>query len=210
MLPTSTIPTVHPWKKRLLTWSAVCLAAAALWSGYVLWRIDQTSRNAAPQKADAAIVLGAAVWGDQPSPGLRERLDLALRLYKEGYVPTLIVTGGLGDGKGVTEALVMRSYLVEQGVPADRILMESEATNTYENLLFSRQVMQQNSLHSALVVSHDYHLARAMDMAQALGISAHPVGVKSNVLYRPYHLAREVLAYTKWRLSYLGSQLSMR
>ncbi|CAJ1003625.1 MAG: YdcF family protein [Brevibacillus sp.] len=210
MIPTSSIPIVHPWKKHLRIWAAVCLAAAALWAGYVLWRIDQTSRSAAPQKADVAIVLGAAVWGDQPSPGLRERLDLALQLYREGYVPTLIVSGGLGDGKGVTEAQVMRNYLVEQGVPADRILMESEATNTYENLLFSRQIMQQNGLHSALVVSHDYHLARAMDMTRALGISAHPVGTKSNVMYRPYHLVREVLAYTKWRLTYLGSQLSMR
>ncbi len=189
-------------KQRIFRILAACIVILGCWSGYLLWKIERTIQEAVPRKADVAIVLGAGVWGDRPSPGLRERLDQAVELYREGYVPYLLVTGGLGEGKTSTEAAVMRNYLVEQGVPEDRIFMEHQARDTYENLLFSKEIMQQHGLSQALVVSHDYHLARAVDMAESMEIDASPVGVKSHVLYGPYHKAREVLALTKWHLSH--------
>ncbi|MEJ8547239.1 YdcF family protein [Brevibacillus borstelensis] len=189
-------------KRRILRILAVCIAILGIWAGYLLWKIERTIEEAVPRKADVAIVLGAAVWGERPSPGLRERLDQALELYRQGYVPYLLVTGGLGEGKTSTEASVMRNYLVEQGVPEDRIFMEHQARDTYENLLFSKEIMQQHGLSQALVVSHDYHLARAVDMAETIDLDASPVGVTSHVLYSPYYKAREVLALTKWHLSH--------
>ncbi|USG64412.1 YdcF family protein [Brevibacillus ruminantium] len=179
----------------------ICLLLFGCWSAYLLWKMDRTIQEAVPRKADVAIVLGAAIWGDRPSPGLRERLDEGLKLFQEGYVSYLLVSGGLGEGKTQTEAAVMRNYLVEQGVPAERILLEPKSSDTYENLLFSKEVMQEHGLSRALVVSHDYHLARAIDMAHSLEMDATPVGVTSHVLYGPYHKAREVLALTKWHLS---------
>lgn len=182
---------------------AVLLAIAGCWTGYLLWKMERTIQEAVPRQADVAIILGAAVWGDRPSPGLRERLDGALELYREGYVPYLLVSGGLGEGKTSTEAAVMRNYLMEQGVPEEHILLEHRARDTYENLKFSREIMRENGLSRALVVSHDYHLARAIDIARRLEIDASPVGVTSHVLYGPFHIAREVLAFTKWHLSSL-------
>jgi len=171
------------------------------WFGYVLMQILQVKAEAGPQQADVAIVLGAAVWGDRPSPGLRERLDTALHLYQEGYVPRLIVSGGLGEGKQRSEAAVMREYLIAHGVPDEAILTEDQATSTYENLLYSKALMDQHGLKTALIVSHTYHLARAIDMAAELGITAHPAGAVSHVLNLPYHTTRETLAYTVWKLS---------
>lgn len=194
------------WKKKMWLRKAVlCLAIlvgiGGIWFAHVWHRINQTYQQALPVHADVGIVLGAAVWGDGPSPGLRERLDQALWLYREGYVPYLLVSGGLGEAKRVTEAAVMRDYLISHGMPADRILLETNATSTYENLLFSQQVMEQHHMRTALVISHDYHLARAMEMAQSLGMQASPVGVQSHVLFGPYHKTREVLAITYWQLS---------
>lgn len=189
------------WLRRILLYLCILIGICGIWSGYVVYRIEKTIQEAVPRHADVGIVLGAAVWGDGPSPGLRERLDQALWLYQNGYVPALLVTGGLGEGKRLTEAAVMQKYLTERGVPAERILLETKATSTYENLLFSQQVMVAHHLRYALVISHDYHLERAMTMAQALGLPASPVGVHSRVLFKPYHEAREVLAITYWHVS---------
>ncbi len=192
--------------KRL--WQAALLFAAILilWCGYALYHINQVEQTATARKADVAIVLGAAVWGEEPSPGLRERLDQALWLYDNHYVPMLLVSGGLGDGKKITEAAAMKRYLVEHGVPEERILLESQARSTFENLAFSKPIMAEHGLRSALIVSHGFHLARALDMAETLDMTAYPVGTASRVLVIPYHKAREVLAFTKWKLdSLLGA-----
>jgi uncharacterized SAM-binding protein YcdF (DUF218 family) len=192
---------ISRWKKRFLMLLIVCFSGGLIWFGFVLWRISQVEKQAAPRPADVMIVLGAAVWGELPSPGLRERLDQALSLYRQGYAPYLIVTGGLGEGKTIDEATVMKRYLVEHGVPAERILLENKARDTYENLLYSKALMDEHSLHTALIVSHGYHLARATEIAETLGITAYPVKVESHVLLIPYYKTREVLAYTKWHLS---------
>jgi len=186
---------------RLIKLFALLLLIGAFWSGYVLYKIDAVERTAKPKKADVAIVLGAAVWDNQPSPGLRERLDLALELYRNEYVPFLIVSGGLGEGKQIEEATVMKNYLMENGVPEDSIIVEDKATSTYENLANSKQLMADYSFETALVVSHSYHLARAMDIAKVLEIAAQPVGTTTKALFTPYHKAREILAFTKWKLS---------
>ncbi|HZG16328.1 MAG TPA: YdcF family protein [Candidatus Bathyarchaeia archaeon] len=186
---------------RLIKLFALLLLIGAFWSGYVLYKIDAVERTAKPKKADVAIVLGAAVWDKQPSPGLRERLDLALDLYRNEYVPFLLVSGGLGEGKQVEEATVMKNYLMENGVPEDSIIVEDKATSTYENLANSKQLMADYSFETALIVSHSYHLARAMDIAKELEIAAQPVGTPTKALFTPYHKAREILAFTKWKLS---------
>lgn len=189
------------WRKKLLLSFASVLLAGASWAGYNVYLIEKTIREAVPSQADVGIVLGAAVWGERPSPGLRERLDYALWLYKEGYVEYLLVTGGLGEGKKVTEAFAMQQYLLEQGVPAEAILLEDKATSTYENLLYSQQVMDSVQLKSALVISHDYHMARAKTIADDLELSAAAVGVQSRVLYSPYHKGREILALAHWQVT---------
>lgn len=178
-----------------------------IWSGYNWYRIEQTIEKANARHATVGIVLGAAVWGEGPSPGLRERLEQAVTLYEEGYVSKLLVTGGLGEGKTITEAAVSRNYLVAKGIPEEDILLESKSTSTYENLLYGQQILEEHHIQDALIISHDYHLARAMVMADSLGIVASPVGTTSHVLFGPYHKAREVLALTYWELSRLYTKV---
>mgnify|MGYP001446106721 CR=1 FL=1 len=187
------------WRKRALVVLLGLLVAGTAWFASLWQQIDQTIQEAGPRKADVGIVLGAAVWGEEPSPSLRERLDQALKLYEEGYVRFLLVSGGQGEGKTVTEAEVMQEYLLRHDVPADAILLEQKAGSTYENLLFSRQVMDTYGLESALLISHDFHLARAVEIAEELGLPAAPVGVKSRYLSDTYYRMREVLALAHWQ-----------
>lgn len=180
---------------------AVVVLLGGLWVGAHWQRIEQTAGQAVPRHADVGIVLGAAVWGESPGPALRERLEQAVRLYQDGYVSTLLVTGGLGEGKMKTEAEVSRDYLVAHGIPAENILLEDKSTSTYENLLYSQQAFDDYRMHHVLIISHDYHLARALTMAESLGWNASAVGVRSQVLFGPYHRGREVLALTYWEVS---------
>lgn len=169
----------------------------------MLKQIAAVEKNAAPRRADVAIVLGAAVRGERPSPGLQERLDTAYQLYEQGYTPYLIVTGGVGKGASVSEAMVMKRYLVERGVPAENVLTEDSSTTTFENLRNSVPLLKRHSFRTACIVSHGYHLARALEMAATLRIPAFPVSAPTASLNLAYHKTREVLAYTKWRAKQL-------
>lgn len=183
----------------------ILIAAVAVWCGWVAYIIG-SFKDAAPEKAtDAGIVLGAALWNDRPSPALRERLEAAVRLYEEGKFKTIIVSGGLDyNGATLSEAEGMRNYLLDRSIPDSAILLEPESRTTYENLLFSKRVMEEHHLQSATVVTHTYHAARAKDIAAFVGISPPAVtGTPSAVLSKTYNHMRELLAITKWKLDKL-------
>jgi uncharacterized SAM-binding protein YcdF (DUF218 family) len=173
-----------------------------IWCGYLLWLINSAHPPKAIPKSDAAIVLGAALWSDKPSPGLKERLDRAFLLYKEGKTDKLILTGGYDlNGSKLTEAEGMRNYLVSLGVPKEKLLLENKATSTYENMVFSKEIIDREKLHSILIVTHDYHSSRSKEIAQYVGIkNATMVPFHSKVLKPVYNQTREVLAYTKWKV----------
>ncbi|WP_217594326.1 ElyC/SanA/YdcF family protein [Cohnella sp. GbtcB17] len=181
------------------------LLALFLWCGslfYVIGRFGGEPSKGLPAPSDVGIVLGASLWDNKPSPGLRERLDQALSLYRANVFSRFIVTGGLDAGGAVlTEAEGMRDYLRQQGVPDSAILIEPKATSTYENLKFSKAIMQAQGWHTAVIVTHQYHGSRSLDIAEALGYERPQVSVTdSKVMNMAYHRSREVLAYTKWLL----------
>ena len=94
------------------------------------------------EKADAAIVLGAAAWGDAPSPVFQERLNHAADLYRLGQVRFIIVTGGIGEGKNFSEGAVGREYLLQKNIPEAALLTEETSHTTWENLYNTRPIAQ--------------------------------------------------------------------
>ena len=126
-------------------------------------------------KRDYIIVLGAAVYGDQPSLTLVRRLEGALD-YLQRYPESIaIVSGGMGPGETVTEAQAMHDWLIAQGVEESRIWMEPEATSTMENLRFSFQIIRDHGGEpdgNVAVCSSAYHLYRAKLMAAKQGVTA--------------------------------------
>lgn len=149
-----------------------------------------------PRPHDAALVLGAALWDGQPSPALKERLDQAYRLYRDGLVQYLILSGGKGDD-GLTEAEGMKRYLVDKGIPSDRLLLEDQARNTAENIANSKKILLERNWEQIHLVTHDYHMYRALRLAERAGIDATPAPVHSRVLFTPFYKARECLAIIK-------------
>ena len=125
-----------------------------------------------PEPGDTIIVLGAKLIGHEPSTMLRLRLDEATRLYRQGYAGTIIVSGGQGADEEVTEAAAMQTYLVNQGIAAERILIEDNSFNTHQNLVNSQTIMRSHGLERAIIVSNASHMRRALIMAHNLGIQA--------------------------------------
>ncbi len=124
-------------------------------------------------KADAAIVLGAAVWGDSPSPVFRERINHAINLYKDGKVDYLIFTGGVGNADELAESEMAKVYAIDKGIPENAILTETSSTITLENIQEAKKLMNQTGLKTALIVSDPIHMKRAMIMAKRSGMTAY-------------------------------------
>ncbi len=144
-------------------------AVAALWvSAFLLVLLA----GAWPQlrAADAILVMGAAQYNGRPSPVLKARLDHALDLYRRGYAPRLIVTGGVGQGDTLSEGEVSRRYAVDAGVPDSVILVERQGVTSAESMGYAAALMRANDLHSALIVSDSYHMMRLDVLARRAGI----------------------------------------
>ncbi|WNS44966.1 YdcF family protein [Paenibacillus sp. MMS20-IR301] len=198
----------RPVRRRRGWWIllAVLITAGLLWSIVAFGRINSAVTTSPMAKADAGVILGMSMWGDEPSPGLKERLDYGLKLYKSGAFSHFVVSGGLDhpDYK-YTEAEGMQRYLTAHGVPEEVIILEQKSTSTYENLLFSKAVMQQEGLSTAVIITHDFHGRRALEMARELGYTNPELGVTtSEVMSMFKYKTREILAYTKWKLQQLS------
>jgi len=187
------------WKK-IITWTLTALVLATL--AYVvfvaasIWQygdIDET------RQADAAIVLGAAIWDDQPSPVFKERINHAIWLYDNGYVDKIIFTGGVAEGAQYSEASVARDHAVRQGVPAADILIEESSTITQENIYHAVQVAAKHNIEIALIVSDPLHMKRSMLIADDAGLSVYSSPTRTTAYQSlrtqlPF-LAREVFFY---------------
>lgn len=188
-------------------------AFVVAWMVYVQWEIGTVKPGEEQLVAsDAGIVLGAALRDGKPSPALKERLDRALEAYEQGAFEHIIVSGGFDyPGAPKTEAQGMREYLVEQGVPEQRIIEEHYATSTYENLLYSQAIMKAHGWRTATIVTHTYHGARALDIAEFLSFEKPELAVvDSRVMNMAFHRTRETLAYSKWSMDKLLMGLGLQ
>src|SRR6476620_4450320 len=137
-------------------------------------RIYTYGSVAVDKEADAAVVLGAAVWSQNVSPVFRERINHAVNLYQEGKVRKLIFTGGQGNANEPTEAAAASSYAQANGIPVQDILIEQKSHTTFENIVNAKQLADANSLKTVLIVSDPMHMKRAMTMARDVGLIAYP------------------------------------
>ncbi len=188
----------HVFLRRVLT--------ALLLLGFVALSITggtiaRSAAGTADPEADYLIVLGCQVNGTEPSRMLRQRLTAAVE-YLNTYPESIaIVTGGQGPGEDISEAACMYNCLTAAGIDSSRIRMEDKATSTMENLRFSLELLGESA--SVAIVSNEFHLYRAGQMAEKLGLEAKliPADTQLPILLASYSL-REILAV--WKFHILG------
>jgi len=145
--------------------------------------------------ADCILVLGCGVREDgSPSLMLRDRLEKGIELYEAGTAPKLLMSGDHGR-KDYDEVNLMKSYAMEKGVPSEDIFMDHAGFSTYDSMYRARDIF---CAEKVIVVSQEYHLYRALYLAEKLGLEAYGVPAQ-DVNYRgqAYRDFREMLARAK-------------
>ena len=141
---------------------------------------------------DCVMVMGAGIWGTQPSPMLQERLDFGNEVYFTGCTDRILMTGDHAREE-YDEVNIMKDCAIEAGVPADNVFMDHAGLSTYESMYRARDVFQ---VEKMVIVTQKYHLYRAVYDARKLGIDAYGVAA-DKMQYGFYNNMREWLARVK-------------
>ena len=146
---------------------------------------------------DYIIVLGAQVYEDGPSAVLQYRLDAAGEYLVKNPGTRCIVSGGQGENEPFTEAYGMKRYLIENGIPENRILVEDEAKNTTQNIEYSLPYIDPE-VSGVGIVTNNFHVFRGCAIAGKAGIR-HVCGIAADSapLYLPNNMLRELLGIIK-------------
>lgn len=174
--------------------SAVVLTLA------VLFCLVATRLHAVPQSAcPTVIVLGCQVKGQTPSLLLSFRIEAATDYLNANPASVAILSGGCGSGENITEAECMYRALTERGIDPARLYLEDSSRNTRENLQFSKELMAREGLRGPVaIVSNDFHIYRALRLAEDAGLDAQGLAARSNWYSRPTYMLREAMALVQY------------
>lgn len=185
----------------------VLFMSAVLGYGIAAWRVIQFAGKNADGPADVAVVLGAAAWGDRPSPVYRERINQAMILYRTKRVRWIIFTGGTPKPGYPSEAEVGRKFALEHGIPAAAIMLDTKSRTTWENLANAKRLIAAARLDTVLLVSDPLHMRRAMSMASDLGLNAQSAPTTSSRFESWQHQSRFLWRETFLYLAYVMFRL---
>ncbi|MFH1444719.1 MAG: YdcF family protein [Candidatus Peregrinibacteria bacterium] len=142
------------------------------------------------------LVFGAAVHRSSlPGPGITRRVGTATRLYHEGILQHIILSGGKGEDGMASEAEVMRDVALENEIPAGDLTLEDQSRSTWENLLNSRPLA--GSCTTVIGISDRYHLARIAYLARRQGwedVRTLPSDIEAPWYFEVRSISREVAA----------------
>ena len=143
---------------------------------------------------DCIIVLGAGVWGDEPSPMLKDRILKGVEIYKNNALSKIIMSGDHGSSD-YDEVNIMKNYAIKEGVKSEDIFMDHAGFSTYDSIYRAKEIFEAKKV---IIVTQEYHLYRALYIANKLGLEAYGVNADpikySGQLYREI---REILARNK-------------
>ena len=162
-----------------------------------------STRYKIKQPMDYIIILGCAIRSDgTPTPILRGRIDRALKFEHEQYEKfnkhaKFVPSGGQGSDEVISEAESMKRYLMEQGIPENQILKEDKSVNTYQNMAFSKKVIESDTENISDVniafSTTNYHVFRGYTLAQKLGMTVKGLSAKTKLYFFPNAFLREFI-----------------
>ena len=157
-------------------------------TSFILTRLYRPKYN-----QEYIIVLGAGLLnGKEVSPLLASRIQIALdfankQYAKTGHYPWLIFSGGQGGDEKLPEGVAMADYANHHGAQTNQVLIEDQSKTTYENMLFSKKILQEHGLNLAkgLFATSDYHTFRAAGYARLVGLQIDGLGAKTSRFFIP-------------------------
>lgn len=178
----------------------ICIPTCIVMTCFIA--IKGTSHNAT-FKEDYVVVLGSGLKGDKILLALQKRLDKCLEYIGLNPNATIIVSGGQGMGETIPEALAMQRYLISKGISEGQIIMENRSTDTYENFIFSKQIIDSlwrnpYTEPSIVCITNDFHAYRASKIAQRQGFEVTCYSAALPLYLRPPTYLREILSLFKF------------
>lgn len=188
-------------KKILIAFIVIILSCVILVLGINFYVVGSTKKRLIKNNnleslddIDCILVLGCGVWGEEPSPMLRDRLEKGIELYKKGVAKKIIMSGDHGRSD-YDEVNVMKKYAIDRGVSSEDIFMDHAGFSTYESMYRAKEVF---NVKSVVIVSQEYHLYRAIYIAKNLGLNAYGVNSEPKKYIGQFHRdIREILARNK-------------
>lgn len=154
------------WLHFLMIAGLVCLAAL------IAFLAAYGCRDTATYQEDAVIVLGAGLQGKSPTLPLLRRLEKAVEYHQKNPNAVIVVSGGQGFQETIPEAEAMEKYLISHGVPQEQILTEQRSASTYENFVYSKQILDryyEGKSYQITLITNDFHIYRAVKIAKIAG-----------------------------------------
>ena len=146
-------------------------------------------------RTDVAMVFGAGLRGERPSPYLAHRLDAAAELYRSGRIEVVLVTGD-NSREDYDEPDTMRTYLTERGVPDRRIVSDYAGFDTWDSCVRAKKIF---GVDEAVLISQGFHIRRAVALCEEAGVTSYGVPAQGDrrdgIWY--YGAVRELLAASK-------------
>ena len=189
------------------TYATVFVYFECMLAGSVICGIRAAVHEPKPDK-DFIVILGCWFRRDGSLPPLlRGRVDRAIAFWRRqkeltGREAVFIPSGGQGKNETMPEAEAMRRYLIQNNIPEDKILPETRSANTYENMAFSKKILESVSLDGkAIFATTNYHVFRSGVWAAKAGLSAEGIGGKTKWWFWPNAFMRECagLLRSRWK-----------
>lgn len=174
------------------------LMLCVAWTVFLSVWMAIAAANRPAQEGLPLIVLGSRVKGDRPGVLLEKRLESAVAYLQRNPGAVCIVSGGSEQDGAPTEAVVMKQWLTARGIAEERIYTEPKAANTAQNLLYAKEIMEQQGLGTQAVIATDgFHQLRGELMAKKAGLTCYawPCATRWD-LFLPYYV-RELFALTR-------------
>ncbi len=145
---------------------------------------------------NVGVVLGAAVWTNEPSPSLKSRVNKAFRLYKDGSLQKIQLTGGNAPGE-LSEAEIAYDYLKTRKIDTSNIWIEEQTTSTTEQIQFiKKNLSNKPGISDIIIISDSYHLPRVKEIADfyLLDVEVAPSDLDLKFENKLYNKVRESAA----------------
>lgn len=203
---------------------SVVTIVAALFTVFVFIEVLMGFHIISLQKhsADYVVVLGSQVNGKTINKTLQYRLDRAFEYSKVHPNTVFVLSGGQCPGEDVSEASLMYNYLKEKGVPEHQMMREERSTNTYENLIYSKSMIDNREVNRRAwiknlmaqsgylvppdeevtirvgIITSNFHVFRAKSIAKEIGIqNVTGIAAKTDPVLFLHFCVRECFAILK-------------
>lgn len=191
--------------KRVPVFIYTTFAAGAVTAAVILLFVLHDSGSTGIPGCDYCIVLGSRVYDDGISSTLKKRLDRAAEYSEENPGTILVLSGGMAASDPVPEALAMYNYLSLKGIPDSRMIIETNAKTTAENMECSLFKIEEDLKERMVpppimiaVITSDYHIYRALRAAEKIySEKVYGIPAGSDPVLFPHMCVRECCAVLK-------------